>query len=152
VSRERDSERATLLVCEDGHEYTTRFERFFGAAFRFVRAGNFAEALRAAPTAAGLLFDLDFRRTAPAELVDENGTTEAARAKGETARLAGLQGILILRALRTTGITAPALLFADLEDEARTRFLETSLAPLHVVPSREGLAQIGSRLSALTKR
>jgi hypothetical protein len=51
-----------------------------------------------------------------------------------------------LRALRAANIELPALLFADLDDPARARFLEESLAPLAVVPSSEALSSIAARL------
>jgi hypothetical protein len=60
-----------------------------------------------------------------------------------------MQGILILRALRAAQVTAPALLFADLDDPGRVKFLEQSLAPLSVVPSSEGMGAIAARLRKL---
>ena len=39
----------TFLICEDGHEYTERFQRFLGAQFQFLRAQSFADAVRQAP-------------------------------------------------------------------------------------------------------
>ena len=132
----------TLLICEDGTEYTERFQRFLGAEFRFLRASHFAEALRQLPVARALLLDLDFRRTDPALLVDASG----APASRDTAEV---QGILILRALRSRGVQLPALLFADLDDEARAARLCADLAPLQIVPSGEGLASIAQRLRAL---
>ena len=134
-----------LLVCEDGTEYTERFRRFLGGEFEFVRAANFAEALRLSPDARVLLFDLDFRRTDPALLVDESGAPAAKSA-------AEVQGILLLRALRSRGIALPALLFADLDDADRTARLEAELAPLQVVSSSEGLPRIAQRLRKLSNQ
>jgi hypothetical protein len=136
--------RMTFLVCEDGQEYTERFQRFLGAQFQFVRAGCFAEAMQQAASCSGLLFDLDFRRTDPALLVDQHGAP-APRSAAE------IQGILILRALRVRGVTTAALLFADLDDAGRVQLLEEELAPLSVVPSDEGLAAIARRLQAIAK-
>jgi hypothetical protein len=130
---------ATFLVCEDGSEYTERFRRFLGAEFQFARAGHFAEALALAPQANGLLLDLDFRRTDAALLVDEAGAP-APRSAAE------VQGILVLRALRSRGVRLPALLFADLDDDARARRLQEELAPLCIVSSSEGLPGIARRL------
>ncbi len=132
----------TLLIVEDGSEYTERFRRFLGGEFEFAKAGHFAEALARARGASGLLLDLDFRRTDPALLVDESG----APAPRDTAEV---QGILILRALRARGVDAPALLFADLDDADRARRLERELAPLQIVPSDEGLPAIARRLRAI---
>ena len=133
----------TLLVCEDGNEYTERFQRFLGAEFHFLRATHFAEILKALPEARALLLDLDFRRTDPALLVDESGAPAGRD-------LAEVQGILILHALRSRGVTLPALLFADLDDDARKARLEKDLAPLQIVPSGEGLLRIAQRLREST--
>ena len=45
-----------FLVCEDGHEYTERFTRLLGTQFRFVRAGDFGEALALARAGAPFRF------------------------------------------------------------------------------------------------
>jgi hypothetical protein len=133
----------TFIVCEDGAEYTDRFRRFLGSHFSFVRAGHFADALSLSPGACGVLLDLDFRRTSSALLVDERGE----RADGSASEV---QGILILRALRARGIRLPALLFADLDDAGRSARLEAELAPLRVVPSSAGLAQIAQLLREMS--
>lgn len=140
---------AVFLVIEDGHEYTERFTRFLGGAFGFVRAGHAAQAraLVAEAGLAGLLLDLDFRRTAVHDLVGESGQPAS---DSERQRVSGVQGILILRALRRAGVTLPALLFADLEDPEQIAFLQTELAPLQVVPSSVGLPAIADRLRRLT--
>ncbi|HVZ75518.1 MAG TPA: hypothetical protein VHJ20_24260 [Polyangia bacterium] len=135
-----------FVVCEDGTEYIDRFRRFLGEAFAFVPATSFADALASAPGAAGLLLDLDFRRTPAAALVDEAGVPGAAIDAGTRRRLAESQGILILRALRARGVATRAILFADLDDPARARFLEASLAPLTVVPSSTGLRELAALL------
>jgi hypothetical protein len=132
----------TLLVCEDGTEYTERFQRFLGAEFRFVRAAHFAEILKKLPGARGLLLDLDFRRTETSLLVDERGLPAGRDA-------AEVQGILMLRALRSRGIRLPALLFADLDDRARGVRLEAELSPLQIVSSSEGLPRLAERLRGL---
>jgi hypothetical protein len=130
-----------LVVCEDGSEYSERFRRFLGGEFEFVRAANFGEALAAVSGAQGLLLDLDFRRSAL--LVDESGAP-APRAAAD------VQGILILRALRSRGVRLPALLFADLDDAQRVVRLESELAPLQIVSSSEGLPRIAERLRKLS--
>jgi hypothetical protein len=121
----------TFLVCEDGSEYTDRFKRFLGAQFRFLRAGHFEEALALAGGADALLLDLDFRRTP-----DKGGATE-------------VQGILILRALRSRGVALPTVLFADLDDAAHAARLERELAPLRIVPGSAGLPRIAQLLREL---
>jgi hypothetical protein len=142
----------TFVVCEDGHEYVQRFARLLGGTFAFVRAGDHAEALQAARGAvAGLLLDLDFRRTPAHALVDESGTIARDRTASEAQRLAAVQGILILRSLRAAGVRLPALLFADLEDRAQVQYLESSLAPLQIVPSSAGLGQIARALADIAR-
>ena len=134
------------IVCEDGDEYLVRFQRFLGQEFEFVPASDLQEVLRALPGAVGLLLDLDFRRADPARLLDESGTARPRLAAGERRRLAEVQGVLILRALRGRGVTLPALLCADVDDPAQAQRLEQELAPLAVVPGNESVARIGERL------
>ena len=131
-----------FLVCEDGREYTDRFTRFLSAEFDFIRASCFAEALPPAASCAGLLLDLDFRRTDPALLVDESGAP-AARSAAE------VQGVLILRALRARGVHLPALLFADFDDPGRAARLSAELARLRVVGSDESLPAVAKLLRGL---
>jgi hypothetical protein len=134
------------IVCEDGDEYLSRFQRFLGDEFEFVAAGDLQDVLQALPGAAGLLLDLDFHRADPARLVDESGIARARLAAGERSRLAEVQGVLILRALRGRGVGLPALLCADLDDPAQVQRLEAELRPLSVVPGNEGVPRIGERL------
>jgi hypothetical protein len=134
------------IVCEDGDEYLSRFRRFLGGDFEFVPAGHLQEVLSQAPGATGLVLDLDFGRSEPNHLVDESGTSRAQVPQGERSRLAEVQGILILRALRSRGFALPALLCADLDDPAQVRRLEDELRPLEIVPGGEGVTQIGGRL------
>ena len=144
-------ERPVFVVCEDGREYTDRFERTLGGTFAFVRAGCFedARALLAARLCAGILLDLDFRRTPVGDLVDERGGRSPARSDEARHRLATVQGILVLQALRAAGVAAPALLFADLDDGEQVSFLETTLAPLTVVSSRRGLNEMAALMSRM---
>jgi hypothetical protein len=143
--------RPRFIVCEDGSEYLDRFRRFLSDAFDLVPAHDFAEARAASAGAAGLLLDLDFRRTPPGRLVDERGPAPAGLDAGTRARLAETQGILILRQLRVAGTTLPAILFADLEDPAQARFLERTLSPLTVASSRLGLPDIAALMRAAVR-
>ena len=138
--------RPRWIVCEDGNEYLSRFRRFLGAEFDFIAAGDFATVLRCAAGAAGIILDLDFRRTDPTLLVDESGTSRAQLPPGERQRLAEMQGVLILRALRRHGVPLRALLCADLDDPAQVRQLEDELRPLEVVAGTESVPTIGERL------
>jgi hypothetical protein len=146
--------RLRFLVCEDGAEYLERFRRFLGDSFDFLPAHDFREAHAAAADADALLLDLDFRRTPPERLVDEQGLAPAPLDPGTRSRLAETQGILILRRLRAAGVTLPAVLFADLDDAGQRDFLTRTLAPLTVAGSRMGIAEIATLLRATpaTKR
>jgi hypothetical protein len=140
--------RLRFVVCEDGAEYLERFRRFLGESFDFRPAHDFAEARAAAADADGLLLDLDFRRTPPERLVDEQGPAPAPLDAGTRTRLAETQGILILRRLRAAGVALPAILFADLDDSGQLAFLARTLAPLTVAGSRLGIAEIATLLRA----
>jgi hypothetical protein len=98
-----------FLVCEDGDEYVQRFQRFLGARFRFLRVpdGRSAEQALQAGGIAGLLLDLDFRRTSPDLLLGETGVPDHAPTPDQRARWAASQGILILQHLRDRGIACP---------------------------------------------
>jgi hypothetical protein len=139
--------RRTFAVIEDGSEYIQRFRRFLGESFDFVPAGDFATARAAVAAVDGLLLDLDFRRTAPDLLIDEQGQPATAVDAGTRRRLAETQGILILRRLRAEAIALPAVLFADLDDR-QADFLRRTLAPLAIAPSRLGLREIADLLRA----
>jgi hypothetical protein len=141
--------RPRFVVCEDGSEYVERFRRFLGDAFDFVPAQDWAEARAAVADAAGMLLDLDFRRTPPERLVDERGPAPAHLDADTRRRLAETQGILILRLLRADGVALPALLFADFDDAAQARFLERTLAPLTIAASRTGLREIAALMRGL---
>lgn len=138
-----------FVVCEDGREYIERFQRFLGEGFTFVPAGDFEAALVACVGAAGVLLDLDFRRTPPERLVDEAGRPLDGADEGTRRRLSDSQGIYVLRALRARGVTLPAILFADLADDQQARFLERTLSPLTVVASHVGLGEISALLARL---
>jgi hypothetical protein len=140
-----------FLVCEDGHEYTERFERFLRREFRFLRAADWraVEAALLVEAPAGLLVDLDFRRTPTADLLGEQGPPGRVPSPEEQARWSATQGILLLQYLRGQGVEVPALLFADLDDAEQATYLERLLAPLSIVDSREGLAQLATRLRRL---
>jgi hypothetical protein len=142
-----------FVVCEDGDEYTQRFQKFLGVRFRFQRAldGRSAQQALQAGAVAGLLLDLDFRRTPPELLLGEAGVPPHPPSPDERARWSASQGILVLQYVRGQGLQVPALLFADLDDREQVAFLESSLAPLSIVSSREGLAQIAARLQALAE-
>jgi len=137
------------IVVEDGAEYLERYARFLDGEFRFAPAPDAASAEAALRAGAdGLLLDLDFRRTPPDRLVDENGASRPSLPEAERRRLAESQGILILRLLRARGHATPAILCADLDDPEQVAYLERSLAPLAIAPSHEGLLETAARMRA----
>jgi aminoglycoside/choline kinase family phosphotransferase len=139
-----------VVVCEDGDEYITRFRKLLGAEVVLAPAAGFAQAKRLLDEGAvAVLLDLDFRRTHASDLVDEHGQACASLADGERRHLAASQGILILRALRGSGATAPAILFADLDDGAQADYLLETLAPLAILSSREDLPSIARQIRRL---
>src|SRR6185503_6556157 len=144
--------RPRFIVCEDGREYMDRFTRFLGDDFAFVAAADFAGARAAAAGADGLLLDLDFRRTPTAHLVDERGPVTTDLDDDRRRRLTETQGILILRQLRAAGITLPAVLFADVDDGERARYLERTLAQLAIGSSHLGIREIGALLRSVLKK
>lgn len=143
------SERPHIVVCEDGDEYTERFTRLLGTRFAFARADSLAQLLAHSGPLDALVFDLDFRRTPAERLVDETGAALANLA--DVARLAPIQGLLILRALRARGSEVPAILCADLDDPAREAELSAELAPLEIAPSTEGLDALAQRLARIAR-
>jgi hypothetical protein len=138
-----------FIVCEDGSEYLDRFKRFLGEDFVFVAARDFESARAAAAFADGLLMDLDFRRTPADRLIDEQGRAAVGIDDDRRRRLSETQGILILRQLRAAGVALPAILFADVDDPERARFLERTLAPLRIGSSHLGIREIGALLQAV---
>ena len=145
-----------FVICEDGTEYLDRFERFLGGEFRFLRTGSFAALVAALADArgegsspAGLILDLDFRRTPAGELVDDAGAPLVIASAGEQQRVSAVQGLFILRALRAHAVTLPALLCTDIDDPGQLAHLETELSPLGVVPSSESLTRLAARLRKL---
>jgi hypothetical protein len=141
------------VICEDGTEYSDRFGRFL-PEFSYTRTTCARElfATRILEGATGILLDLDFRRSAAGELIDENGLTSLNRTPAEAARLAREQGILMLRQLRLRGYTTPVLLFADLDSPERTQFLESQFGPLHVVASSDAIGELALRMATLARK
>jgi hypothetical protein len=141
-----------FIVVEDGSEYMDRFTRFLGDEFAFIAAADFESARALAAGADGLLLDLDFRRTPPDRLVDEQGPVRAVLDGDRRRRLAEMQGIFILRQLRAAGVALPAILFADLDDGDRVDYLERTFAPLTIGSSHTGIREIGAMLRAALAR
>jgi hypothetical protein len=143
-----------FLVCEDGDEYVRRFVRFLGLRFEFVATQSYrqlAGELASSRPIAGILLDLDFRRTPLGDLVDERGEALALAAVEAQRELTAQQGICILSALRRQGFTTPAILFADLESTTQSDFLAKRLGPLEVVPSSVGLGEVAEKLGGLAR-
>jgi hypothetical protein len=144
-----------FLVCEDGDEYVRRFVRFLASRFEFVATGSHRELsaqLGSSRPVAGILLDLDFRRTPLSDLVDERGQALTSAMSQVQRGLAAQQGICILTALRHEGCVTPAILFADIESPARAEYLVKRLGPLEVVASSVGLGELSEKLAGLARR
>ncbi len=139
-----------FIVCEDGTEYLERFERFLGADFEFIPAGDYATLLTQVDVSApisGILLDLDFRRTDPARLVNEHGEAVGHVGKESLALHIGNQGLFILSSLRERRILLPVLLFADIDDTQQCEYLKRTFAPLELVPSHLGMLELKGQLA-----
>jgi hypothetical protein len=146
--------RPRFLLCEDGSEYLERFERFLGARFEFVQSRSFSaliSQLERHQPIAGILLDLDFRRTDASRLVDSEGQPISHSSEQERARLVSNQGIAILASLRRVGCCIPVLLFADIEDQRQREYLEAKFAPLELIASHVGLNELHRRLEELAR-
>jgi hypothetical protein len=143
-----------FLVCEDGHEYLERFERFLGSDFEFIQSRDLdsllAQLAHRQPIA-GILLDLDFRRTDKERLVNGDGRPIALLGKEECARLVANQGIAILASLRRRGFATPVLLFADIDEPQQREYLSQKFAPVELVSSHVGLSELKRRLEELGK-
>jgi hypothetical protein len=147
-------DRPRFLVCEDGSEYTERFERFLGAEFQFQKsedAGSLLSQLQTLRPVAAILLDLDFRRTDGSRLVDGEGRGISAVSREEHVRLVANQGIAILSTLRKRGWQTTVLLFADLEEPRQREYLERTFAPLQLIESHMGLHDLKKRFEQLGK-
>lgn len=142
----------SVLVVEDGEEYTTTLGRFGAEGFRFLRAGDGAEALRLlAQGGFDLLFlDMRFDRIEAARLLGDLGET-AERFNGDPVRartfLEDNQGTYILQAIRAAGVRLPAVFSHDFDAEPRRwAALQRMYAPVHYLPDNASAAQIRDTL------
>ncbi|HMA91734.1 MAG TPA: hypothetical protein VKP30_03565 [Polyangiaceae bacterium] len=142
-----------FLLCEDGDEYRERFERFLGARFRFIQSKHGAELLshlQDYQPIAGVLLDLDFRRTDDSLLVGGDGRPFSGTSREERARIVANQGIAILASIREKHWQTPVLLFADIHDTRQRTYLERAFAPVELIPSHVGLNELQRRLDDLS--
>jgi len=148
-----NNDRTHWIVCEDGTEYTDRFSRFL-PSYRYTRTTSARELFDALERqdAIGILLDLDFRRTAASDLIDEQGATATDRTDADSKRLTREQGVLILRQLRLRGYAIPVLLFADLDAPERVHFLETQFAPLHIVMSSVAIGDLALKMAEFERK
>jgi hypothetical protein len=144
----------TLLVVEDGREYTEAFERLAGAAerpVRIVRAGNLAEARPPLESGGvgGVFVDVAFDRVPEGELAGPldglvarfGGDREAA-----TRQLAENQGFYLLDLLAPLLVRLPVVIGWDFSREPGR------LAALRErVPGLEGLAENAPLSEALAR-
>ena len=142
----------TVLVVEDGVEYSETFGRFLGAEFAFARAGSGAQALhrlREGTPVDVIFLDMRFDRAPESELLGDldavidrfNGDVVQARRFTEDH-----QGTFILAALRDAGITTPVVLSYDFgEEPGRWRRISERQGPVDFLPDNVGRLRRAAR-------
>ncbi|MSQ03634.1 MAG: response regulator [Myxococcales bacterium] len=142
-----------VLIVEDGFEYRDTFSRFAGDSFRFVRAGDGAEALAVAATQAFdvLFLDMRFDRIEAGRLFGDLPET-AERFNGDPVRatrfLEDNQGVYILAALRAAGVATPAVFSHDFSGEPRRwGALKRKYAPVAWLGDNASPAEVKARLA-----
>lgn len=114
----------SVLVVEDGEEYTTNLARFLTEGFVFVRAGAGAEALALLGhrTFDLVFLDMRFDRVTSAQLLGDLAAT-AERFNGDPVRartfLEDHQGAYILQAIRAAEHRLPVVFSHDFDGEPR---------------------------------
>lgn len=146
----------TVLVIEDGHEYTDSLSRFLAQGFTWVRAGSGPEGL--AHLGEGLpadviFLDMRFDRVPDGALLGDV-VAAADRFNGDPTRarqfLQDHQGTYVLAALREAGHGTPVLLSYDFDGEPRRwARLQQRYAPVDFLPDNASPADIARRLRAL---
>lgn len=140
--------RLSVLVVEDGDEYTTNLGRFLTDGFVFTRAGDGASALAALSAAwFDLAFlDMRFDRVSPGQLLGDLAET-ADRFNGDPVRarqfLEEHQGAYILQAIRAAGHGLPCVFSHDFDGEPRRwANLSRAYAPLAYLPDNASPSDI----------
>jgi hypothetical protein len=159
----------SVLVVEDGHEYTTNLVRFLGDAFAFTRAGDGFAALQAlgygAPDAGrssetasapevstfGAIF-LDMRFDRATRFLGDQAAL-ATRFSGDATRarrfLEDNQGTYVLAAIREAGCTIPVVFSYDFDGEPRRfRNLVKRYGPLRYLNDAAGPSDMRAALDA----
>ncbi len=148
--------RRSVLVIEDGSEYTETLERFLSEAFRFTRAGSGVAALQLLAQASFdvVFLDMRFDRTPEGELL---GDLEAAieRLNGDPVQarrfLEDHQGNFILSAIRDAGHAVPVLMSYDFSTEPRRwQRLASRYAPVDFLDDVASPDDVAARIRALT--
>ena len=142
----------TILVAEDGDEYTTNLDRFLGEEFRFVRAGDGEAALAAVAEGSidAVFLDMRFDR---AERLLGDLAALVRRFSGDEDRarrfLEDNQGTYVLAALRAAGCVLPVIFSYDFDGEPR-RFANLSRrhGPLAYLNDTAGPAEMRAALLA----
>lgn len=142
-----------VLIVEDGFEYSDTLGRFVSDRFRLTRAGDGAEALRAAAAESFdcLFLDMRFDRVEAGRLLGDFAET-AERFNGDPVRatrfLEDNQGVYILAALRAAGCEVPAVFSHDFSGEPRRwAALERKYFPVSWLADNASPATLTARLS-----
>ena len=139
----------SILIVEDGTEYTDRARRWMGDGFEFTRAGSGSEALEALPQGnniALIWMDMDFRRCPESELLGWE-RIDTGRFGGDRERvlqhLWEHQGVYILEALRLKGWRGPVVFSHDFTDSPkRWKHLCQRYGPLDWLPEAANPGEI----------
>ena len=148
-------EQPTVLVIEDGHEYSETMGRFLSGQLVLERAGSGPEALeRLARGGVDVVFlDMRFDRT-PEELLLGDVEDLVDRFNGDRTQARRFrqdhQGTYVLAALREGGHEVPVVMSYDFDGEPRRwQRLVDRMAPLDYVPDNAGPTDIAERLRRL---
>jgi DNA-binding NtrC family response regulator len=144
----------TVLVIEDGFEYSETLSRFLPDGFHWIRVGSGPQALAwlAENQASAVFLDMRFDRTPRDELFGDVEAT-ADRFNGDPIQarrfLEDHQGTFILKALREAGHPHRVVVSHDFSDQPRRwAKLANRYAPIDYLPDNAPPSEIASRLRA----
>lgn len=145
----------SVLVIEDGSEYTDTLRRFLADGFAWARAGSGPDGLAMLGSGAYdvVFLDMRFDRCPPDRLLgDLAATTERLDGDAVAARrfLEDHQGTYVLAAIRDAGLPIPVLLSCDFAGEPRRwERIASRYAPVAYLGGNAGPAEIAAALRGL---
>jgi hypothetical protein len=135
----------TLLVIEDGNEYTDFARLFLGAHFQILSEKRCADTLAClrSQVVDGLLIDVRFDRAPEADLIGDVAATAARLFAGDRERslrhLQDQQGVLILAELRAAGFKQKAVFIHEFLPR-RLENLRRLYGPICALPAFDAAA------------